>query len=276
MARPPTPQKYGLRCPHRDRSSWGCTDEAVVQGYGSPFPSLAQVLVGRQERAPAPDFLLSEPRPRPSQGEKLWWVEKVSGRKRWAPVRGPETCTLLPSVPPSSSARLPTGDGSSGGRRGAGEQAQVWEGADRDLQGGEVSGGGGGGGGSGRSWAGPMAKASLRGARWWWRGWWAHGRHGCAPPPQAGRREGPGGAREAVAGRRLWDAGLGGLGGGRGGPGPGQPRDGGASRQRGNLDRGREGGGRVRMRSRRKRRWMKMRRDLQREAEEAVVGGRKG
>lgn len=49
------------------------------------------------------------------------------------------------------------------------------------------------------------------------------------------------------------------------------------SRQRENPDRGREGRGRVQMRSRRKKRWMKMRQDLQREAEEeAVVGGRKG
>lgn len=49
-------------------------------------------------------------------------------------------------------------------------------------------------------------------------------------------------------------------------------RDGGVSRQRGNPGRGREGRGRVQMRSRR---WMKVRQDLRREAEEAV-GGRKG
>lgn len=51
--------------------------------------------------------------------------------------------TLLASAPPSSSARLQTRDGSSGGGRGAEElsqqaQARVWEGADRDLQGGNV------------------------------------------------------------------------------------------------------------------------------------------
>lgn len=114
---------------------------------------------------------------------------------------------------------------------------------------------------------------SLSGAR---QDWWAQRRCSCTPPPRAGRQEVPEGAQEAV-GRTLWDAGPGGLGGGHGRLGPGQTRDGGVSRQRENPDRGREGRGRVQMRSRRKKRWMKMRQDLQREAEEeAVVGGRKG
>lgn len=83
--------------------------------------------------------------------------------------------------------------------------------------------------------------------------------------------------REA-AGGMLWDAVPGHLGGGHRRLGLQQPRDGGVSRQRENPDRGREGRGRVQMRSRRKKRWMKMRQDLRREAEEeeAVVRGRKG
>lgn len=161
--------------------------------------------------------------------------------------------------------------GSSGGGRGAEElslqaQAWVWEGADRDLQGGNVR------RQVGR--VGPVAKASLRGALLGWR---TKSRCGHAPPPQARRQEGLEGAKEA-AGRMLGDAGRGGLGRGRGRLGLGQPQGGDGSRRRGNLGRGREGRGRVQMRSRRKRRWMKMKQDLQQEAEEeeAVVGGRKG
>lgn len=76
------------------------------------------------------------------------------------------TSTLLASAPPSSSARLQTRGGSSGGGRGAEElsrqaQAWVWEGADRDLQGGNVR------RQVGR--VGPVAKASLRGALLGWR-----------------------------------------------------------------------------------------------------------
>lgn len=179
--------------------------------------------------------------------------------------------TLLASAPPSSSARLQTRGGSSGGGRGAEElsqqaQAWVWEGADRDLQGGNVR------RQAGR--VGPVAKASLRGALLGWR---TESRCGYAPPPQARRQKGPKGAQEA-AGRMLGDAGPGGPGRGHGRLGLGQPQGGDGSRRRGNLGRGREGRGRVQMRSRRKRRWMKMKQDLQQKAEEeeAVVGGRKG
>lgn len=67
----------------------------------------------------------------------------------------------------------------------------------------------------------------------------------------------------------LWEVGRGRL-------GAGQAWDGGVSRRRGSPDMGRQGRGRVQMRSRRRRRWMKMRQDLQWQAEEAVVGGREG
>lgn len=69
-------------------------------------------------------------------------------------------------------------------------------------------------------------------------------RYSRTPPPRAWRQEVPAGEQEA-AGRTLWNAGPGRPGGGRRRLGPGQPRDGGASRQRGSPDRGREGRGRV-------------------------------
>lgn len=196
------------------------------------------------------------------------WSESAKNRLE---SKDKNMSTLLASAPPASSARLQTRGGSSGGGRGAEElslqaQAWVWEGADRDLQGGNVR--------RQEGRVGPVAKASLRGALLGWR---TESRCGHAPPPRARRQEGPEGAKEA-AGRILGDAGRGGPGRGHGRLGLGQPQGGAGSRRRGNLGRGREGRGRVQMRSRRKRRWMKMKQDLQQEAEEeeAVVGGRKG
>lgn len=115
--------------------------------------------------------------------------------------------------------------------------------------------------------------SGLRGAR---RGWRAQRGCSCAPRPQAGGQEVPEGVQEA-AGRMLWGVGPGRLDRRRGRLGPGQPWDGGVSRQRENPGRGREGGGRVQMRSRRERRRVRVRQGLRRGAEEeAVVGGRKG
>lgn len=171
-----------------------------------PLPSLAPVPT---ECESLHLWTLSVLRASPQGPDKLrdfgGWKESA---KRSARVQRQNMSTLLASAPPSSSARLQTRGGSSGGGRGAEElsqqaQAWVWEGADRDLQGGNVR------RQVGRM--GPVAKASLRGALLGWR---TLSRCGHAPPPQARRQEEPEGAE--AAGRMLGDAGLGGLGRGHG------------------------------------------------------------
>lgn len=129
-----------------------------------PLPSLAPVLT---ECESLHLWTLSVLRASPQGPDKLrdfgGWRESA---KRSAQVQRQNMSTLLASAPPSSSARLQTRGGSSGGGRGAEElsqqaQAWVWEGADRDLQGGNVR------RQVGR--IGPVAKASLRGALLGWR-----------------------------------------------------------------------------------------------------------
>lgn len=240
----------------------------------SPLPpfqpgSGALVLAAGWEPGRPPDFpLLSEPH---TQGQKQGRGESQpserlgSGNRRRAPSR----------LPPSLQLRQATNQGwrlwgRARGRGGAltASAASGLRGADGNLQGGEVR----------RRRAGEALGAGrpgLSGARRrrWLRGWRARRTDGRGPAPQAGAREAAGGTLGGAG------AGPGRPGAGRGGPGPGRPREGGASRRRrGNPGRGREGRGRVQMRSRRKKRWVEMRRGLRQEAEEeeAVVGGRKG
>lgn len=91
----------------------------------SPFllPSLALAPMGRWESF-CPLSSLRASYPKGSDRLRSWGGEE-NQPKVWPKSKEQETSTLLASAPPSSSAKLQTRDGSSGGGRGAGKRPSL-------------------------------------------------------------------------------------------------------------------------------------------------------
>lgn len=121
----PPPQKRGAQCREAGIQEPLCAE--ARPRHVAPLPSrllsLALVLMGRWEFPPPNLLLLSKPH---TQGPDL--LRNWQGRKQlevWPKSKEQELSTLLASAPPSSSAKLPTRDGSSGGGRGAEERPSL-------------------------------------------------------------------------------------------------------------------------------------------------------